>query len=206
MTGLENLQTKIGVKADGAFGPATLKAAMAYFKMTPDRAAHFFGQCGTESGSFHVFIENLNYTAEQLVKVFPHYFPTIELANAYAHQPNKIASKVYGSRMGNGDEASGDGYTFRGRGAIQLTGKQNYQLFSNYIKNPEIMKNPDLVATDYAFESALYFFTNNGLFGIADKGVTPETILAVTKRVNGGTNGLDTRTSLTNTYHTWLTT
>ena len=200
---LIKLQEKIGVKADGSFGPATLKAAMAYYKMTPERAAHFFGQCGTETGGFHLFSENLNYSAALLIKVFGTYFPG-NLSELYASQPIKIGSRVYGDRLGNGPEATQEGYKFRGRGAIQTTGKVNYQAFADHIKNPEIMNNPDLVATDYAFESAIFFFDRNKLWDICDKGVTDEVITIVSKRVNGGTNGLDERLSQTKRYYTWL--
>jgi len=200
---LKSLQTKIGVTADGAFGPGTLKAAMAYFKMTPERAAHFFGQTGTESGEFKIFTENLNYSVDGLKKVFPKYFPGT-LAEGYARNPEKIANKVYGSRMGNGAEATGDGFKFRGRGALQTTGKSNYQALANYLKKPEIMTNPDLVATDFAFESAMFFFDSNKLWAICDQGVNDASILSLTKRVNGGTNGLDHRKELTKKYYGWL--
>jgi putative chitinase len=107
--------------------------------------------------------------------------------------------------MGNGNEASKEGWTFRGRGALQTTGKSNYQSFSDYLKKPEIMTNPDLVATDYAFESAMFFFDKNKLWSICDKGVSDATILSLTKRINGGTNGLEDRASLTKRYYKWLT-
>lgn len=200
---LKSLQTKIGVTADGAFGPGTLKAAMAYFKMTPERAAHFFGQTGTESGEFKIFTENLNYSVDGLKKVFPKYFPGT-LAEGYARNPEKIANLVYGNRMGNGAETTGDGFKFRGRGALQTTGKNNYQALANYLKKPEIMTTPDLVATDFAFESAMFFFDSNKLWTICDQGVNDASILALTKRVNGGTNGLDHRKELTKKYYGWL--
>lgn len=200
---LIKLQEKIGATPDGSFGPATLKAAAAYFKMTPERAAHFFGQCSHESGGFHTFSENLNYSASGLLTIFKKYF-TAKTAEEYARQPIKIASRVYANRMGNGDEASQEGWKFRGRGALQTTGKGNYKAFSDYLKKPEIMVNPDLVATDYSFESALFFFEKNNLWKIADKGVTADTILAMTKAINGGTNGLEDRISLTNRYYSWL--
>jgi putative chitinase len=200
---LIKLQEKIGVEADGSFGPETLKAAAEYFKMTPQRAAHFFGQTSHETGGFRTFVENLNYSATNLRKIFPKYFPN-DLAESYARQPIKIASRVYANRMDNGDEASQDGWKFRGRGALQTTGKFNYQAFSTYLKKPEILTNPDLIAEDYAFESALFFFDTNNLWRIADKGVDDATILAMTKRVNGGTHGLANRISLTKRYFTWL--
>jgi putative chitinase len=201
---LKSLQTKIGVSADGAFGPGTLKAAMAYYKMTPERAAHFFAQTAHESGNFKAFAENLNYGAAGLTGIFKKYFPTTEKALLYERKPEKIANLVYGNRMGNGDEASGDGFKFRGRGALQLTGKDNYKVFSEYLKNPEIMTNPDLVATEFAFESAIFFFDRNKLWDICDKGVNKDTILALTKRINGGTHGLADREEKTLKYYGYL--
>ena len=201
---LKSLQTKIGVGADGAFGPGTLKAAMAYYKMTPERAAHFFAQTAHESGNFKAFAENLNYGASGLTTTFKKYFSTTEKALLYERKPEKIANLVYGNRMGNGDEASGDGFKFRGRGALQLTGKDNYKVFSEYLKNPEIMTNPDLVATEFAFESAIFFFDRNKLWDICDKGVNKDTILALTKRINGGTHGLADREEKTLKYYGYL--
>ena len=200
---LKQLQTKIGVTADGAFGPGTLKAAMTYYKMTAERAAHFFGQTCHETGGFSIFTENLNYSADGLKKIFGKYFPGT-LSESYARQPEKIANHVYANRMKNGDENSGDGFRFRGRGALQLTGRENYQSFSNYLKKPEIMTNPDLVAGEYAFESAMFFFEKNGLWSICDKGVNKDTILAVTKKVNGGTIGLAEREEKTLKYYGYL--
>jgi putative chitinase len=192
------------VGADGAFGPGTLKAAMAYYKMTPERAAHFFAQTAHESGNFKAFAENLNYGAAGLTGIFKKYFPTTEKALLYERKPEKIANLVYGNRMGNGDEASGEGFKFRGRGALQLTGKDNYKAFSEYLKNPEIMTNPDLVADQFAFESAIFFFDRNKLWDICDKGVNKDTILALTKRINGGTHGLADREEKTLKYYGYL--
>lgn len=200
---LKALQAKIGVTADGSFGPGTLKAAMSFYKMSPERAAHFFGQTGTETGDFKIYTENLNYSVDGLKKVFPKYFPNT-LAESYARNPEKIANLVYGNRMGNGDEKSGDGYKFRGRGALQTTGKSNYLALSKFLNKPEIMTNPDLVATDYAFESAMFFFESNKLWTICDQGVNDTSILALTKRINGGTNGLDHRKALTTKFYSWL--
>jgi putative chitinase len=201
---LKSLQTKIGVTADGAFGPGTMKKAMEFYKFTPERAAHFFAQTAHESGNFKAFSENLNYGASGLLGIFKKYFPTEALAKQYERKPEMIANKVYASRMGNGDEASGDGYKFRGRGALQLTGKDNYQAFATYMKKPEIMTNPDLVATDYSFESAIFFFDKNKLWDICDKGVNKDTILALTKRINGGTHGLADREEKTMKYYGYV--
>ena len=193
------LQKKIGVTADGAFGPGTLKAAMAFYKMSPVRAAHFFAQTAHESGNFKAFSENLNYSADGLTKIFGKYFDAAAAAKA-ARNPEKIANRVYANRMGNGNEASGDGWKYRGRGALQLTGKDNYKAFADYLKKPEIMDNPDLVATEYSFESAIFFFEMNKLWAICDQGVGDAAITALTKRINGGTHGLDDRKEKTKKF------
>ena len=201
---LKNLQAKIGVNPDGAFGPGTLKAAMNYYKLTPHRAAHFFAQTAHESGDFKAFAENLNYSAKGLRGVFGKYFPTDIIAAQYERQPEKIANRVYSGRMGNGDEASGDGFRFRGRGALQLTGRSNYQAFATATNHPEVMTNPDLIATDLAFESAMYFFEKNKLWVICDQGITDAAILSLTKKINGGTLGLADRSEKTKKYAGWL--
>ena len=201
---LVNLQQKIGVTADGAFGPGTLKAAANYYKLNRNRAAHFFAQCAHESGGFKAFSENLNYSAQGLRNIFGKYFPTAELANAYARQPAKIANRVYANRMSNGPESSGDGFAFKGRGALQLTGRANYQAFADYIGRPDVMTNPDLVATELAFESALWFFDKNKLWSICDQGITDAAILQLTKRINGGTHGLEDRKMKTKKFASWL--
>jgi putative chitinase len=170
---------------------------------TPLRLAHFLAQCGHESGGFKAVRENLNYSGKGLMGIFKKYFPTATLATAYERQPEKIANRVYASRMGNGAEASGDGYKFRGRGYIQLTGKENYTRFDATV--PEnIVADPDLVATKYPLASAAFFFNSNKLWTICDKGATPEVVTAVTKRVNGGTIGLTDRVKHFNEYYKLL--
>jgi putative chitinase len=201
---LKSLQAKIGIVADGAFGPGTLKAAATYYKLNRNRAAHFFAQTAHESGNFKAFSENLNYSAQGLRGIFGKYFPTQAMADAYARKPEKIANRVYANRMGNGDEASGDGFAFKGRGALQLTGRANYQAFADYIGRPDVMTNPDLVSGELCFESALWFFDRNKLWSICDQGITDAAILALTKRINGGTHGLDDRKMKTKKYATWL--
>lgn len=201
---LAKLQEKIGVTADGAFGPGTLKAAAAHYKLNKVRAAHFFAQCAHESGNWKATSENLNYGAKGLRGIFGKYFPTDALAKAYERQPMKIANKVYANRMGNGPESSGDGWKFRGRGFLQLTGHDNYKALSQYIDRPDIMDNPDLVAGELAIESALWFFDRNKLWGICDQGINDAAILALTKRINGGTHGLDDRKLKTKKYAAWL--
>jgi putative chitinase len=166
------------------------------------RLAHFLAQCGHESGGFKAVSENLNYSADGLKKIFPKYFPGA-LNESYARQPEKIANRVYSSRMGNGDEASGEGFKFRGRGYIQLTGKSNYASFDKLVED-DIIGNPDLVATKYPLASAAFFFNSNGLWSICDKGADTATVTAVTKRVNGGTIGLDDRIKHFNEYYKLL--
>ena len=200
---LKSLQEKIGVTADGKFGPGTMKAAMNFYKMTPVRAAHFFAQTSHETGGFALFTENLNYSATSLQAVFGKYFPG-NLEESYARQPEKIANRVYADRMGNGNEASGDGWKYRGRGALQLTGKANYEAFAKYLGHNEVLENPDLVATKYAFESAMFFFERNKLWTICDKGINDAAILELTKRINGGTHGLEDRKAKTYKYYEYV--
>jgi putative chitinase len=157
----------------------------------PLRLAHFLSQCGHESAGFKAIQENLNYSADGLKKIFPKYFPG-NLAEGYARNPEKIASKVYGGRMGNGDETTKEGFKFRGRGYIQLTGKDNYTRFGKFI-GEDTVANPDLVATKYPLASAAFFFDSNKLWEICDRGADDATVTAVTKRVNGGTIGLPDR-------------
>jgi putative chitinase len=158
---------------------------------TPQRIAAFLAQCAHESGGFTAIKENLNYKAESLVKVFPKYFESLDEANQYAKQPEKIANKIYGGRMGNGDEASGDGYRYCGRGLIQITGKSNYQSFADSL-GMDVADTPDYLATfEGALQSACWFWEANNLNTWADKG----DILTLTKKINGGTIGLDDRTA-----------
>ena len=167
------------------------------------RLAHFLAQCGHESGGFRLTQENLNYSAKGLMGIFKKYFPTQALADAYARKPEKIANRVYGGRMGNGLEASGEGYKFRGRGYIQLTGKQNYTAFDLAVED-DILANPDLVSSKHALASAAWFWKKNGLNLIADTGSSSEVVTKITKRVNGGTIGLPDRIKHFKEYYTLL--
>jgi putative chitinase len=159
---------------------------------TPLRLAHFLAQCGHESGGFKATQENLNYSASGLMGIFKKYFPTQSLAEQYQRNPQKIASKVYGGRMGNGLESTGEGFKFRGRGYIQLTGKENYTAFGKSI-NEDMTANPDKVATHYPLLSAAWFFSKNGLHKMSDEGSSDAIVTKITKRVNGGTIGLADR-------------
>jgi putative chitinase len=159
---------------------------------TPQRIAAFVAQCAHESGGFTALKENLNYKPATLRKIFPKYFPTDELAAAYASKPNKqeaIANRVYANRMGNGDEASGDGYKYCGRGLIQLTGKENYSWFAASLQISVEDASEYLQTFEGAAQSACWFWETNNLNQWADKG----DILTLTKRINGGTIGLDDR-------------
>ena len=169
---------------------------------TPLRLSHFLAQCGHESGGFKALVENLNYGSKGLLGTFPKYF-NITTATKYERKPEMIASKVYGGRMGNGVESTKDGWKFRGRGYIQLTGKDNYTAFDKFVTE-NILENPELVATKYPLMSAAWFFDKNGLWTVCDKGATTEVVTAVTKRVNGGVIGLVDRIKHFNEYYALL--
>jgi putative chitinase len=170
---------------------------------SPIRLAHFLSQCAHESGNFKAVTENLNYGAKGLRSIFGKYFKDEASAKAYERKPEKIANKVYASRMGNGDEASGDGWRFRGRGYIQLTGKDNYTQFDKVVED-DILANPDLVATKYPLMSAAFFFEKNNLWKICDGGADKEDVIALTKRINGGTHGLEDRLSKFSLFNSLL--
>jgi len=182
---------------------AQIPDTAAKFNITnPLRLAHFLAQCGHESGGFKAVSENLNYSAKGLLGTFGKYFNATTAAQ-YERKPEMIASRVYGSRMGNGDEASKEGFKFRGRGYIQLTGKSNYTNFTKFI-GEDCIANPDLVATKYPLASAAFFFDSNKLWSICDKGATDADVTAVTKRVNGGTIGLADRIKHFKEYYALL--
>lgn len=171
-----------------------------YYINTPQRISAFLAQCGHESGGFNRLVENLNYSATGLFLTFKKYFPDLGIADQYAHNPEKIANKVYANRMGNNNELSGDGWKYRGRGPIQITGNNNYSVFAKAMFNDEysakVMDNPDLVATDkdIAIKSAIWYWNANNLNSLADVG----DIKTMTKRINGGYIGLDERIALYN--------
>ena len=167
------------------------------------RLAHFLAQCGHESGGFRLTKENLNYSAKGLNGIFKKYFPTLESALPYERKPEKIANKVYGGRMGNGPESTGDGAKFCGRGYIQLTGKDNYTAFGKSI-GEDVCANPQVVAEKYALLSAAWFFNKNGLHKMADGGASDVVVTSITKRVNGGTIGLPDRIKHFKEYYSLL--
>lgn len=182
---------------------AQIPETAAKFNITNNlRLAHFLAQCGHESGGFKAVSENVNYSADGLKKIFAKYFPG-NLSESYARQPQKIANRVYGGRMGNGPEETGDGFKYRGRGYIQLTGKNNYTNFAKFI-GEDTVNNPDLVATKYPLASAAFFFDSNKLWSICDRGADVATVTAVTRRVNGGTIGLADRIKHFNEYYKLL--
>ena len=189
---LKKLSSKIPVQV-----LSELESVIREFDISnPFRLSHFLAQCAHESGNFKHVRENLNYSAEGLVKVFPKYFSK-ETALWYARKPEAIANVVYGSRMGNGDKNSGDGFKYRGRGFLQLTGKVNYQAFSNHIVDTNIMIDSDLVATKYPLTSAAWFFETKKLWKICDEGLHADVVKKVTYRINGGFHGLSDRLSKT---------
>ena len=190
MTPNLNLTGLTGKVPDAVLGQ--IPAAAAEFGInTNRRLAHFLAQCALESTGFTATVENLNYSAKRLLQVFPKYFKNVDV-NAYARSPQKIGSRVYANRMGNGDEDSGDGFRYRGRGYIQLTGKNNYTAFSQFV-GEDCVANPDLVATKYPLASAAFFFNSNKIWVICDQGSDDATVKKVTKAVNGGTHGLAER-------------
>jgi len=211
---IKKLQQRIGITDDGIFGKNTFKAASNYFNIkTKNRAVHFWAQVAHETAGFTRFEENLNYSEEGLLIVFKRHFDSNsdrnidsaerKIAKQLARKPEEIANFVYANRMGNGNECSGDGWKYRGRGALHLTGRYNYERFGNYIKDLRIIDNPILVITKYCFDSALFFFDTNNLWAICDKGLSNSTIGLLTTRINGGLNGLSERIKLTNKYSKW---
>ena len=198
---------------DGVFGPKTINAMRIAFQLTKEQTANFAGQCAHESNYFQRQFENLNYSYERLLQIFSHDFDTDrnrilpeaekQVAKILARKPEQIANFVYANQNGNGDEASGDGWLYRGRGPLQLTGRRNYQLFADAMNDQEIMCNPDLVVTKYYFESALWYFDNNHLWNLAKK-TDRASIKKLTKAINGGYHGLEERIEKTKKFEGWL--
>jgi putative chitinase len=183
MNPLQLLQQKIGAKPDGDFGPKSFGLFCSFYKISPVHAAHFLGQCEHETGGFRVWEENLNYSAQSLLKIFPKYFKDIKDAEQLQRKAQLIANRVYGGRMGNKD--LNDGWLYRGRGAVQLTGRDNYTAFANWQKDLSIIESPGQVADKYAFDSALFFFNRNKILQLVDD-VSDNSILVVSRAVNVG--------------------
>ena len=199
---LKMLQEKCGVTPDGAFGPNTAKAITAHFELSPERGAHLLGQVVHESGTFRYTRENLNYSVEAMMKVWPNRFPTEESAKPFAKNPKALAENVYFGRMGNDTKEKASAYI--GRGFLQLTGYNNVRSFASDMRVPEVLDNPQLLEEDYAMDTALWFFKKNNLWKICDEGVNDDTIKSLTKRINGGYTGLSHREKETKKIYGWL--
>lgn len=197
MNKIIEFQKNNGLVADGILGKLSFAKMKELWDLTDEQLAHFLGQCYHETGGFKFDEENLNYKVGILLKVFKKYFPTLKIAKNYANKPELIANVVYANRMGN--DKVGDGWKYRGRGAIQLTGKNNYKEFSNFIKE-DCVKNPNLVKNKYFFESALFFFKQNKLLFLCSA-VNDNSITVVSKKINGGTNGLEERIEYTKNFY-----
>ncbi|QIH37878.1 glycoside hydrolase family 19 protein [Flavobacterium sp. Sr18] len=207
MIKIKQFQLQYGLTSDGVIGKKTLNKIKEVLNIPTNEAlAHFMGQISHETADFTADTENLNYSAAALQITFKKYFPTPESAALYARQPQKIANKVYANRMGNGDITTNDGFNFRGRGALQLTGKANYKAFSKYV-GEDCLKNPDLVASKYFFESAKFYFDNNQLWKYTIT-VDDASITKISKAINVGNvntsvipNGLSDRINKTKEYY-----
>ncbi len=199
---LKLLQTKCGCSPDGSFGPNTARGIVKYYELSPERGAHLLGQIVHESASFKLTRENLNYSVEAMMRVWPSRFPTEESAKPYSRNPKALAEKVYFDRMGNDTKEKASLYI--GRGFLQLTGYNNVRSFASDMRVPEVLSNPTLLEEDYAMETAIWFFRKNNLWKICDEGVSDDVIKKLTKRINGGYTGLDHRIKETNKIYEWV--
>jgi len=199
---LKLLQTKCGCDADGSFGPNTARGILKHYELSPERGAHLLGQIVHESASFKLTRENLNYSVEAMMRVWPSRFPTEESAKPYAKNPKALAEKVYLDRMGNDTKEKASLYI--GRGFLQLTGYNNVRSFASDMRVPEVLENPQLLEEDYAMETAIWFFRKNNLWKICDEGVSDDVIKKLTKRINGGYTGLEHRIKETNKIYEWV--
>lgn len=201
---IRKFQADNNLVVDGVLGKNTLLKIKDVFNLPSIEAtAHFVGQVDHETGGFKYDKENLNYSADALRSTFGKYFPTDAEARAYARQPEKIANKVYANRMGNGPESTGDGWKFRGRGSLQLTGKNNYAAFSMAMNRPQVLMNPDSLLPDDYWTVAVFFFRQNNLFSLTNT-VDYNSIRNLTRRINGGYNGLQHRYDMTMKYYNLL--
>lgn len=202
MEHIKNFQRNNGLSADGIIGKLTFNKMKEAWKLSGIELAHFLGQGHHESGGFKHDTENLNYSKQGLLNVFPKYFNEAK-AEQYARKPEKIANLVYANRMGNGDEKSGDGWKFRGRGIMGLTGFNNYERLAQKIRDCSILARPEKVADKYFFDSGLFFFNENNLWIIC-KDLKRDTIKKLTRQVNGGYNGLEDRINKTLYYSKFI--
>lgn len=194
---VRELQKSLGLKDDGVIGRITTTEFGKKNKLNPIECAHFFGQCDHETAGFTAFVENLNYSAEGLLRTFPKYFNE-KTAILNARKPQNIANIAYANRMGNGDPASGDGWKYRGRTPIHLTGKANYAEAAKHF-GVDFVSNPELTL-EYGFDIALWYFRKNRIFALC-KDLSDKSITAVTKRINGGLNGIEQRIKKTKRYY-----
>jgi len=206
---LRLLQEKCGCIADGAFGPNTARGIAKYYELSPVRGAHLLGQVVHESGSFRYTKENLNYSVDALMKVWPNRFPDEKTAEPFARNPKALAEQVYfdenrGKNYKLGNDTKEKASLYIGRGFIQLTGYNNVKAFANDMRAPEVVGDPSLLEEDYAMDTAVWFFNKNNLWKICDEGVTDDVIKKLTKRINGGYTGLDHRIKETKKIHAWL--
>jgi len=188
---LKILQEKCGCSPDGSFGPNT-----------PERGAHLLGQVIHESGTFKYTRENLNYSVDAMMKVWPSRFPTEDSAKPYARNPKALAENVYFDRMGNDTKEKASLYI--GRGFLQLTGYNNVRSFASDMRVPDVLNNPSLLEEDYAMDTAIWFFKKNNLWKICDEGVNDDAIKRLTRKINGGYTGLDHRIKETKKVYEWV--
>ena len=199
---LKSLQSKCGCSPDGSFGPNTARAIVKHYELSPERGAHLLGQVVHESGSFKLTRENLNYSAESMMRVWPSRFPTKESAEPYARNPKALAENVYFGRMGNDSKEKASLYI--GRGFLQLTGFSNVKAFASDMGKPEVIEDPSLLEKEYAMDTAIWFFQKNNLWKICDEGVNNSVVKKLTKKINGGYTGLDHRIKETNKIYEWV--
>ena len=199
---LKLLQEKCGCSPDGSFGPNTARGIVKHYELSPERGAHLLGQVIHESGSFKLTRENLNYSVESMMRVWPSRFPTKESAEPYARNPKALAENVYFGRMGNDSKEKASLYI--GRGFLQLTGFNNVKAFASDMGKPEVMTDPSLLEEDYAMDTAIWFFQKNNLWKICDEGVNDDTVKRLTRKINGGYTGLDHRIKETNRVYEWV--
>jgi|TARA_R110002020_G_scaffold260128_3_gene474330 putative chitinase len=198
---LKILQEKCGCTPDGSFGPNTARGIVKHYELSPERGAHLIGQVIHESGSFKLTRENLNYSVEAMMRVWPKRFPTEESAKPYSRNPKALADKVYSGRMGNKE---GEGHKWIGRGFLQLTGYNNVRSFASDMRLPDVLNNPTLLEEDYAMDTAIWFFRKNNLWKICDEGVNDDVVKRLTRKINGGYTGLDHRIKETKKVYEWV--